>query len=110
MLSSYLLDVILQDLVGFWIENEGLFRWMVVIMLVLNVANGFANNLINWISRRQGPCKRMHYSRGYGQIPEPGSIERGEMADMGGAAGAWEEIDLGPSPEHVDGQASGTEQ
>lgn len=99
----------LQDFVGFWVQNEGVFRWVVVIMLVLNVANGFANNLIGWFSQRKGPCKRMHYSKGYGHIPEARSVETEEMGTMGGAAGAWEEIDLGPNPDPVDGQASGTE-
>ena len=77
-------------------------------MLVLNVVNGLTNNLVNWLGQRKSPCKRMHYGGGYGQIPESGSVEREEMANMGGAAGAWEDINLGPNPEPVDGQASGT--
>ena len=73
----------------FWIQNDGLFRWTVLSLLSVNALNGLVGNCVALLGRWDTRCKRMHYHRGYGRIPDPQSADEGTemvVASPGGPA------------------------
>ena len=95
----------------FWIQNDGLFRWTVLSLLSVNALNGLVGNCVALLGRWDTRCKRMHYHRGYGRMPDPQSADEGTemvVASPGGPSvlgtgnGSSQQAGLGEEPPRPD--------